>query len=264
MSQQVKFHPVCEIFPPMSADEFDRLKADIKENGQREPITYWDGLLVDGRHRLRACQELEIEPIEDELDPETDPLAWAISRNLHRRHLTKEQREMASAKMANMNRIDNLRQGNKFPDPPNGGSAMTTEQAAALMNVKVRSVERAKHVLENGSKQLSDAVLSGEIKLGLAEKLCKAEPDKREQTKLVKEGKKAVSEFVKSKEPPKKQKKTKDAIAALPPAPDGEEHDFDFPIVNAFSHADYRVNTLKKIVETLTETERILLKEFLG
>lgn len=43
-------HEVADIFPPMSVDDFRALKEDIREHGQREPITLWDNEVIDGRH----------------------------------------------------------------------------------------------------------------------------------------------------------------------------------------------------------------------
>ena len=55
-------HPLANIFPTLGKDEFEALKADIKANGQREPISIFLTQVLDGRHRYRACKELELEP----------------------------------------------------------------------------------------------------------------------------------------------------------------------------------------------------------
>ena len=54
-------HPAAEIFPLMSDEEFKGLVADIQEHGLREPIVLHDGKVLDGRNRVRACEELGIE-----------------------------------------------------------------------------------------------------------------------------------------------------------------------------------------------------------
>jgi len=104
MTIEYKLHPIAELFPAMTEDEFEGLKADIKANGQRDSITVWMGQLIDGRHRLRACNELGIEPIVGELMEETDPVTWAISLNLHRRHLSTAQRAEIAARLATLKR----------------------------------------------------------------------------------------------------------------------------------------------------------------
>ena len=54
--------PCVELFPAMNSDEFNALKQSIQRNGQSEPILLFQGKVVDGRHRLKACQELGIKP----------------------------------------------------------------------------------------------------------------------------------------------------------------------------------------------------------
>jgi len=84
-------HPAANIFPMMDAEEFHLLKADIQRHGQREDIIILDGKIIDGRNRYRACIELGIEPFTAQLDECGDPIAFVLSQNLARRHLTKSQ-----------------------------------------------------------------------------------------------------------------------------------------------------------------------------
>src|SRR4030095_15316268 len=51
-------HELALVFPPMTESEFAALKEDIREHGQHEPITLYEGKMLDGLHRYRACQEL--------------------------------------------------------------------------------------------------------------------------------------------------------------------------------------------------------------
>jgi len=92
-------HPLANIFPTLGKDEFEALKADIKANGQREPISIFLTQVLDGRHRYRACKELELEPKITQLHHKTDPVAFVISANLRRRHLTTAQRAHCAAAM---------------------------------------------------------------------------------------------------------------------------------------------------------------------
>ena len=51
-------HPACEASPALSDDEYQRLSKDIRDNGLANDLLIdSDGMLVDGRHRLKACHE---------------------------------------------------------------------------------------------------------------------------------------------------------------------------------------------------------------
>jgi hypothetical protein len=77
----------------MSDDELADLAADIKANGLIDA----DGVLIDGRNRLRACELAAIEPEFESLDADGDPIAFIVSANLARRNLSKGQQAIALA-----------------------------------------------------------------------------------------------------------------------------------------------------------------------
>ncbi len=112
-------HPLADLFPPLDGPAFAALKADIAANGLRENITLWQGAVIDGRNRFRALVELgeltpEGEPTSSERFkfqyfsewsrsyPETDLVAFVVSKNLHRRHLNESQRAVIAARLATM------------------------------------------------------------------------------------------------------------------------------------------------------------------
>jgi ParB-like chromosome segregation protein Spo0J len=129
----------------MSAEEFDKLKADIQAQGLRHPILLHEDLILDGRHRARACAELGIVASFEQWTG-NDPLAFVLSENLHRRHLTTDQRAAIGARLATRSRGGDRRseaiKGSN--DPLNPAPALTIDDAAKVMNVSPASVKRAK------------------------------------------------------------------------------------------------------------------------
>jgi ParB-like chromosome segregation protein Spo0J len=76
-------------------DEYEALRENILEKGVIEPvITDEYGNIIDGHHRVRACKELGIEyptrVIEGLSEEQKQDLS--VELNMHRRHLTKEQK----------------------------------------------------------------------------------------------------------------------------------------------------------------------------
>lgn len=166
----MKFHPCAEIFPLMQGAEFEALVSDIKANGLRQPIILYEEKILDGRNRWRACEKAGVEAkTKNWLGG--DPLAYVISLNLTRRHLSESQRAMVGA------RIATLQHGGDRSKSPIGG--LTQEQSAEKLNVGKKSVERARAVLDSGTPELIEAVERDEIAVSAAEKIAKQSPSKQ-------------------------------------------------------------------------------------
>lgn len=148
-------HELAQLFPMLDNDARARLVDDIRENGVLDPVVFLDGLILDGRNRYYVARELGVEyPRADYIG--NDPLAFVISRNLHRRHLTDRQRADVAAKMAK------LPKGRPSAEnPPIGG--ITVAKAAEMMEVPVRAVERAKAVQEHAAPELLAAYEAGAV-----------------------------------------------------------------------------------------------------
>ena len=81
----MKNHPAADAFPMMDEKRLSELRADIKANGLREPVTICEGMILDGRNRYRACEGLGIKPTTRTFGG--DPWAFAWSLNGARRDL---------------------------------------------------------------------------------------------------------------------------------------------------------------------------------
>mgnify|MGYP003340424101 CR=1 FL=1 len=91
----MQYHEIANIFPLIQGDEFKELCEDIRRNGVREPIVLYEGKILDGRNRYRACKEIGLTAPAINFEGE-DPLGYVISLNVHRRHLRSDQRAAAA------------------------------------------------------------------------------------------------------------------------------------------------------------------------
>jgi len=201
LKRQFEVHPVASIFPMMSEAEYQGLKQDIAENGQEEPIVVWQGQLIDGRNRLKACEELGIEPDWVELDEEADPVKYVISHNLHRRHLDESQRAMVGARLRKV--FDDEakeRQGTRtdiVENLPQSSKGRSRDKAGEAVAVSGKSVDAATKVLTQGSPELAEMVDRGEVKVSKAATLVKKVKSKEKQTEIISKGPAAIKEATK-------------------------------------------------------------------
>lgn len=77
--EELKNHPAADAWPMMDDERYEELCADIEMNGQREPITLCDGMILDGRNRYRACVELGIKPLMREFSGDPWSFAWSLN-----------------------------------------------------------------------------------------------------------------------------------------------------------------------------------------
>lgn len=189
--QEYEFHPYASILPMLGVTEAGELAADIQANGLREDIVLFEGKILDGRNRYTACKSAGVEPRFRDFNGGGDPVAYIVSVNVRRRHLTNAQREMVAAKLANMPRgdVSRIKESAKTPTisqtakrqngkPP---TKTTITQAAEDLDVSPRNVARAKKVLEKGTAEDIAAVEQGEKKVGTVEREIKERESAKEQ-----------------------------------------------------------------------------------
>lgn len=143
----------------MGEVEFNSLSEDIRQNGLNEKILLFQGKILDGRNRYRACLEVKVTPEFTKFEGDYDAAAkLSTSFNLTRRHLTKSQKAMVIAK-------------NGMATPPgstsdNGGLGIRA--AGERYGVNHTSIYKAFYVFEK-DKELAEKVLNANISVAQAE-----------------------------------------------------------------------------------------------
>jgi ParB-like chromosome segregation protein Spo0J len=180
MSRQ--FHPLADIFPLIEGAEFEELVTDIKAHGLREPVVVFEDMILDGRNRYRACEAAGIEPTFIVYQGD-DPVAYVISLNLHRRHLSESQRAVVATRLATLRIGDNQHAQVCAP---------SQERAAELLNVSRRSVQSARQVVDCGAPELIGAVERGAVSVSAAADIATQPVD--EQREIVARGEREILE----------------------------------------------------------------------
>ncbi len=214
----INLHPIAEVFPLLDDNSLDELCSDIAANGLQRQLVLWRGELIDGRNRMRALIRLGKDPGEycRALADDADPVAFALSANLHRRHLTASQRAMIGQRVKELRSVDasarmvagraiedggvDLRKGQTDSNPgahvrqgeSNSTNGRASYEAAVAVNVSPRLIDNAQRVVTNGVPELGSAVIGGTVSLGAAAEIAKLPLD--EQSEVIAEG----PEFVKA------------------------------------------------------------------
>ena len=127
----VDFHEFCEMFPDAAQEEFNGLVEDIKLNGLLEPIMLFEGKILDGRTRYKACVAADVPPTFMPFTGDRDEAyCYVVSKNLHRRHLTNVQRAFLVAKIKNDPRAKTVKDRFKLAQVPR----QTQEHVEKVMN----------------------------------------------------------------------------------------------------------------------------------
>jgi N6-adenosine-specific RNA methylase IME4/ParB-like chromosome segregation protein Spo0J len=215
----IPFHPLADIFPLIEGPEFDDLVRDIRTHGLREQIILFDGQILDGRNRYRACLAAGMVPHSMEtltaaqlkyfrsfapagVTPSQDDLvAFVISKNLRRRQLDDDQRRMVAA------RLVNLKQGRPPDDKTSQIENISREKAAEILTSDVSGIDRARSVLAHAVPEVIAAVDDRKMTVAAAAELATQSIERQQEIvqalprdaagKLTKETKKALAPVIK-------------------------------------------------------------------
>jgi ParB-like chromosome segregation protein Spo0J len=188
-------HPIADKFALIDGDEFDELIESVRISGLREPIKldHTGTVLVDGRNRLRACEQAGVEPKFERLPESTDLVAYIIDVNIHRRHLTTGQRAMLALDILPAIEEQQTDKGGRPQKPvadlpsvsdpkPKKDDRRSRVKAAKLTGTSGRAIGQAKRVAEH-SPELARQVATGKKSLNNAEKQVKREKAAQSEAK---------------------------------------------------------------------------------
>ena len=194
----MRAHPLADLFPRITGHDLQALADDIKSNGLLRPIVVYGDppRILDGRNRLAACKLAEVAPLfETFTATEDEAIAFVLSSNLHRRHLTTAQKATLAVKLLPLEQ-DAARRRMHVGRPPAGieppqdvaevpshAGAPVNGEANALAGAKVgisKETVRKAAKIATDAPDVFDAMQSGVVRtLGEATKLAKLDEERR-------------------------------------------------------------------------------------
>lgn len=176
-------HPAAALFPMLDKASHEALKESIKARGVLVPAIMQGSLLIDGRNRMFACEELGIKCPVEQFDTKKhgdDIAGFIIAQNIERRHLTEDMRVMLVAKVRALAIADEGAENQKAGQFGKGGAkgvakapkGKTVDKLAKEAKTTQHKAKQAVNVVKN-DPGAAEAIIAGKKKLSDASKEAK-------------------------------------------------------------------------------------------
>ena len=189
-------HPAADLFPVMTDDELRELADDISIHGLIEPVWLCDQdgetLLLDGRNRVKACAMVGVNVTTRLADG--DPIAFVVSANIHRRHLTTGQRGMLALALEDLYAREAQKRKAQAPGQPRGVKQLAVmaglppqksrDMAAKMVGTSGRAVGQAKRVRDQ-APDLAEKVRTGALPIDRADRIIRDRQAEQRRLSLV-------------------------------------------------------------------------------
>jgi N6-adenosine-specific RNA methylase IME4 len=178
--RKYEFHEAASVFSLLEGVEFAALLEDIKQYGVIEPVWLYQGRVLDGRKRVRACEQLGIEPPTRMWTGDGSPLAFVVSENLKRRHLSESERAAIMVEL-----LPRFKAEAKERQRQHGGTAPGNPKS---LSAEMRGV--------TGGKAVQIAANAAGVSPRYVEYAAKLKADAPGMFKLVGSGQKTITEAI--------------------------------------------------------------------
>jgi DNA modification methylase len=177
------------LIPPLSNEEFKQLERNILEEGIREPLITWNGILIDGHNRYRIAQEHDInyETLEKEFENINRVKEWMINNQFGRRNLSNYQRSILALELEYVFR-EKAKEKEQFRKTTSQISdeslpeISTKKELAKIANVSHDTIAKVKKIQSNATPEVKEKLNTGQMSINEAYKEIKKE-EKIEETR---------------------------------------------------------------------------------
>lgn len=175
------------LIPPLTDEEYDGLRDSLLNEGCRDALVVWDGVLVDGHNRYEICEKhgISFDTVQMEFANRNDVKLWIYKNQLSRRNLKDLQRieivrkledavkEKARERQGTRTDIGNFVEN--FPQ------SRARDELGKMAGVSGKTYEKGVAVLENAPAPVVEATRRDELSIDMAHKVTKLEPEEQEE-----------------------------------------------------------------------------------
>jgi N6-adenosine-specific RNA methylase IME4 len=171
------------LIPPLSNEEFKQLERNILEEGIREPLITWNGILIDGHNRYRIAQEhdMNFETLEKEFENINRVKEWMIHNQFGRRNLSNYQRSVLALQLEDVFREKakekELERKTTFlkSEKSNLETINSIKEISKIANVGHDTIAKVKKIEANATPEVKARLNTGTMSINEAYKEIKKE-----------------------------------------------------------------------------------------
>ena len=182
------------LIPPLSNEEFKQLERNILEEGIREPLITWNGILIDGHNRYRIAQEHDInyETLEKEFENINRVKEWMINNQFGRRNLSNYQRSVLALQLedvfrekAKENQAIQFKGSSLIQISEEVKPIVSIKEVAKIANVSHDTIAKVKKIEATATAEVKEKLNTGTMSINEAYKEIKKEEKKVERVELI-------------------------------------------------------------------------------
>jgi len=177
----------ADLIPPLSIEERGELENSIMDEGCRDAICVWNGVIVDGHNRYEICKRRGRAFRVKEMDfaNDAEAVAWIIRNQFARRNLTAMQRAELALRMkdaiAEEAKQRQIRKPKSVvPTLAQQKEGKTRDELAKIAGVSHGTIAKVEKIVAKAAPEVVEATRKGEMSINAAYKTIIPSPDAQE------------------------------------------------------------------------------------
>ena len=178
----------ADLIPPLTIEERGELENSIMDDGCRDAICVWDGVIVDGHNRYEICKRRKraFRVKEMHFDNDEAAVAWIIRNQFARRNLTAMQRAELALKLkdavaaeAKKRQMSQLKKGAEKPVVQKSAqreSGKTRDELAKMAGVSHDTIAKVEKIVAEAEPKVVEAARRGSMSINAAFRTIAPEP----------------------------------------------------------------------------------------
>lgn len=150
------------LIPPLTAEEFQQLEANIIKDGCRDALVIWNDTIIDGHNRYRICTEngIEFKTVDKLFADKQEAIEWIILNQFGRRNLQNFVRATLALRLkpiiqakAKENMLATQNNNSSSAKQKSAEQINTRTELAKLAGVSHDTIDKTEKILTNGTPE---------------------------------------------------------------------------------------------------------------